>query len=117
MTLKGIARMVGNAITRTHEVLSSAARHRREAEEQRLRVLRDRREADLRWMMSSPSGRRIVAQLMAEARLQDTVTAEQIPMRNHMVRFAGELIAVDHELWLLMIQEAHLEAINASRAS
>lgn len=112
-----IGQMATNALRVTHETLSPGAKLRREAEEARQKIQRERRESDLRWLMSNAAGRRIVARLMAEARLQHEVsTPEQIGARNHMVRFSGELIGNDLRAWLTMLEESHRDASHASGA-
>lgn len=110
--------MVGNALRNTHELLSPAVRQAKSDEEAREKVFKERRASDLRWLMSQPAGRRIVAKQMAEGRLLDKATTpEQAAVRNHLVEFAGELIALDHKQWLLMLDEAHIDARNARNAS
>jgi hypothetical protein len=109
---------MGQVIRGAHEVLRPAVRLEREAHEAREKILRDRRAMDLRWLMTSPQGRRIVARLMAEARIQAPVkTPEEIGARDHMLRFAAELIEHDHRLWLTMLEESLQDARNAGNAS
>ncbi len=115
--------VVPDFVRRGVEMLSPAARERREAEEARLRTLRDRRKSDLRWLMSEPQGRRIVAKLMAQARLQDSthhpdqrMTERLEGARDFALALASELIATDHKLWLLMLEEAWVDAVNAKTA-
>lgn len=105
-------------VRRGVETLRPGARERREAEETRIRRFKDRRASDLRWLMSQPQGRRIVAKLMADGKLLDKAqTAEQTAVRNHLVDFAGELIGIDREAWLLMLDEAWVDAEHAKNAS
>lgn len=110
--------MAAQLITRTHEALSPAARQARELEESRQLRLRIRRETDLKWLMSQPAGRRIVARLMAEAKLMEKVsTPEQIGARNAAIAFSGELVALDYRAWLLMLEEAHADSVHTADAS
>lgn len=100
--------MAGDILKRTHEVLNPGARDARELIEYRNKILRERRASDLRWLMEDPRGRRIIQQLLASARFMEVATTpEQVAIRNFMVPFAGELVALDFNLWQKSIEESH----------
>jgi hypothetical protein len=101
-------------------VLNPAAKARREQEEERLRLLAERRKDTLRWIMSTPHGRRFIYDLMAAGRQQGStydkdqrITERLEGARDLVQRLAEEITNADTEGWLLMLNEA----INASRAS
>lgn len=110
----------GKLIRQTHEALNPAARLRREQEEERIRLLQERRKDDLRWIMSTPQGRRVVHRLMADGRQQGStydkdprITERLEGARDLVQRLAEEIASADTEGWLLMLSEQ----FNASRAS
>lgn len=110
----------GKLIRQTHEVLNPAAKARREQEEERLRLLAERRKDTLRWIMSTPQGRSFMHRLMSDGLLfgstyhdNPRITERQEGARDLVQRLATEVGIADTEGWMLMLNEA----INASRAS
>jgi hypothetical protein len=100
-------------LRRTAESLSPGAAARREAEEYRLKLAADRRAEDLRWLMTTPQGRRVVYQLMVEGRQQGStyhpdkrLTERMEGARDLVCRLADEVSKADPDGWMRMLAEA-----------
>lgn len=95
------------------------------AEEQRQKRAKDKqtqRNLDIKWLMSSAAGRRIFYDLMEKSYLMgstivDGKASDLLEGRRALGReLLMEIIASEHEAWLLSQKEALENAINARKA-